>query len=176
MARFTEVRPGKQRLKRAYLHLMLWFTGRAVQAAARVDPEIQAEFEAMPPGYSFSLGAFPSGPAMVVGKTQSGRVKYLGRRLKDGTPQLQMTLKSLDHLFQLFTFQESTPTANARDRLFVDGDIPQTCAAVRILDRVQVYLLPPIIARLAVKRYPHWSLKRHTIDRGNIYIRTLLGF
>ncbi|MCG8564489.1 MAG: hypothetical protein MI747_05340 [Desulfobacterales bacterium] len=175
MANFTEVRPGKQHLKRAYLHIMLWFTGRAVQAAARVDPEIKSEFDAMPPGYCFSLGAFPSGPAMVVGKTPKGKVKYLGRRAKQGEPDLTLNLKSLEHLFQLFTFQESTPAANARDRLFVDGDIPHTCAVVRILDKVQVYLLPRFIARLAVKQYPKWTLKRHTLTRTRVYLRTLLG-
>ncbi len=176
MARFMEVPSGKQRLKRAYLHLMLWFTGRAVQAAARVDPRIKAEFQAMPRGYTVCLGAFPSGPAMVVGKTPKGKVKYMGRRLKQGRADLNLTLKSLEHFFLLFTFQESTPTASARDRLFVDGDICQACAMIRILDAVQVYLLPRFIAKLAVKRYPSWSLKRHTLDRVHIYLRTLLGF
>ena len=46
---------------------------------------------------------------------------------------------------------------------------------MRILDIVQVYLLPKPFAKLAVKRYPAWSLKRHTLDRAMVLIRTLTG-
>jgi len=76
----------------------------------------------------------------------------------------------------LFTFMESTPTANARYRMCVNGDVPPACAAVRILDIVQVYLLPKFIAKLAIKRYPQWSFKRHTLDRALVLIRTIIGF
>ena len=175
MKSFTEVRPKRRLFQGIYLNLMLWFVGRAVQAAARVDAAVAGEFAAMPQGYTFSLGAFPSGPHMVVGKDDKDRVRYLGRRLDKQPVHLQMMLKSPGALFTLFTFQESTPVANARARLFVTGDVPQACAAVRILDTVQTYLLPKPVAKLAIKRYPRWSFKRHTLDRAQVLIRTLLG-
>jgi len=110
---------------------------------------------------------------------QSGRLSQrsphdCGKRRKQPV-HLQMMLKSMGCLFTLFTFRESTPVANARARLFVTGDVPQACAAVRILDIVQVYLLPKPIAKLAIKRYPKWSVKRHTLDRARVLVRTLLG-
>jgi len=176
MKGITEIKPGKRYLKRIYLSVMLWFTGRAVQAAARVDKTVGDEFLAMPEGYTFCLGAFPNGPYMVVGKDETGKVRYLGSNKEKQPVQLEMGLKSMGNLFSLFTFQESTPTANARDRLYVSGDLPQACAAVRILDIVQVYLLPKPVAKLAVKRYPCWSLKRHILDRTIILIRTVTGF
>ena len=173
---FTEIKPRKSVLRRLYLAVMLWFVGRAIQAAARTDKAVGDEFSAMPEGYTFCLGAFPDGPWMVVGKTEQGRVKYLGAN-KDKQPvNLELGLKSTAHLFTLFTFRESTPTANARDRLYVSGDIPEACAAVRILDMVQVYLLPKPVAKLAIKRYPRWSLKRHLFTRTRILIRTVLGY
>ncbi|MCG8687346.1 MAG: hypothetical protein MI892_20885 [Desulfobacterales bacterium] len=175
METFTEIKPGKRYVKRIYLSVMLWFVGRAVQAASRVDKAVAAEFAAMPDNYTFSLGAFPNGPYMVVRKDDTGRAKYLGSRLDKQPVHLEMSLKSLGHLFTLFTFQESTPTANARDRLYVSGDVPFACAAVRILDIVQVYLLPKPIARLAIKRYPKWTLKRHTLDRAAVLVRTVTG-
>ena len=76
----------------------------------------------------------------------------------------------------LFTFQESTAIAVARDRLIVDGEVPYACAVVRILDSVEVYLLPKIIARLAVKRYPAWSPGRKYFGWILVYLRTVLGF
>lgn len=175
MDKFIEIKPGRKPFKRIYLHIMLWFVGKAIQAAARVDKEVKQEFDTMPDKYTFSLGAFPKGPYMVVGKDDKGQVKYLGCNIKKQSVDLELTLKSVGHLFTLFTFQESTPTANARDRLCVSGDVPHACAAVRILDIVQVYLLPKAIAKLAIKRYPSWSLKRHTFDRSLIFIRTLTG-
>lgn len=175
MNTFTEVKPGRRRLQSAYLRFMLWFVGRAVQAAARVDREVAKEFSDMPDGYTFSLGAYPGGPHMVVGKDDKGRARYLGGRIDRQPVHLQLMLKSMGHLFTLFTFRESTPVANARARLFVTGDVPQACAAVRILDIVQVYLLPKPVAKLAIKRYPRWSFKRHTIDRTRVLVRTLLG-
>ncbi|MBI9092542.1 MAG: hypothetical protein JEZ12_25280 [Desulfobacterium sp.] len=176
MEDFVEIKPKGKPLKRIYLNLMLWFMGRAVQASAKVDPKVKQEFEALPHGYTFTLGAFPNGPWMVVGKDDAGRVKYLGRNVKDKTIDLWMTLKSVEALFLLFSFQESTPVSNARSRLFVEGDLPHACAVVRILDIVQVYLLPKFIAKLAIKRYPRWPLRQHVIGRILVNARTLIGY
>lgn len=175
MTQFTLIKPGKRYFTRAYLFIMLWIVGRAIQAAARVDKEVAQEFDRMPEGYTFSLGAFPNGPYMVVGKDDVGRVRYLGGKIDKHPVNLEITLKSTTHLFFLFTFRESTPTANARDRLCVSGDVPQACAAVRILNIVQVYLLPKPIAKLAVKRYPHWSFGRHIFTRSLVLARTITG-
>ncbi len=176
MEDFVEIKPKGKPLKRIYLNLMLWFVGRAIQASAKVDKKVKQEFEDLPKGYNFALGAFPNGPWMVVGKDDDGRVRYLGRNVKDKTIDLWMTLKSVEALFLLFTFQESTPVSNARSRLFVEGDLPHACAVVRIMDIVQVYLLPKFIAKLAIKRYPRWSLKQHIIGRILVNARTLIGY
>ncbi|MFA6013075.1 MAG: hypothetical protein WC799_24015, partial [Desulfobacteraceae bacterium] len=145
-------------------------------AAAKVDDDVRREFEELPDGFSFALTAAPSGPSMVVGKDSTGKVKYLGRSIDGQNLNVKMTLKSMEGLFQLFTFRESTPVANARDRLFVEGGLPEACAAVRILDIVQVYLLPKPVAKLAIKRYPRWDLKRHTWNRAMVNIRAVIGF
>ena len=175
MDTFIEVKPQKKIFQRIYLSIMLWFVGRAIQAASRVDKQVKNEFDSMPDNYTFSLGAFPHGPYMVIGKDDKGRVKYLGSDIEKQPVDLQMTLKSMAHFFLLFTLMESTPTANSRDRMCVNGDVPPACAAVRILDIVQVYLLPKFIAQMAIKRYPRWSFKRHTLDRALVLIRTIIG-
>lgn len=175
MEAFIEIKPRKKIFQRLYLHIMLWFLGRAVQAASRVDDDVKKEFDAMPDNYTFSLGAFPNGPYMVIGKDAQGTVRYMGCDIEKQPVKLEISLKSMTHFFFLLAFVESTPVANSRDRMFVNGDVPQACAAVRILDIVQVYLLPKFVAKLAIKRYPNWSYKRHTLDRAKVLVRTILG-
>jgi hypothetical protein len=175
MSDFTEIRPGGRPVVWAYLSFMLWFVGRAIQAAAKVDADVKKEFEILPEGFTMALKSAPNGPAMVIGKDAKGNVKYMGRKTDGLSLNVSMTIKHIEGFFLIFTFQESTPTANARDRLFVEGNLPEACAAVRVLDIVQVYLLPKPIAKLAVKRYPKWGLKRHTYKRAMVYLRTVIG-
>jgi aldehyde:ferredoxin oxidoreductase len=161
--------------KRAYISIMFWFLGRAMQAAAKVDKGVKKEFEAIPAGFRFSLGVSPGGPAMVMEKTTAGRVKYVGSKPKRKPLDLKIKIKHLEAAILLFTFQESTAIAVARDRLVVEGDVPRACTVVRILDMVAVLLLPKIVASLAVKRYPAWSPFRKHLGRCMVHVRTIVG-
>ncbi len=168
--------PGGKWAKRSYISIMLWFVGRAMQAAAKVDKGVKQEFESIPKGFRFSLGVSPGGPAMVMEKTTGGRVKYVGSKPGGKPVDLQIKIKHLEGAILLFTFQESTAVAVARDRLVVEGDVPRACTVVRILDMVEVLLLPKIVAGLAVKRYPAWSPLRKHLGRCMVYVRAIVGF
>jgi hypothetical protein len=170
-----EIKPGRRVFKSLYLRIMLWFLGRAVQAAARVDRDVRQEFSRLPEGFTVCLGVLPHGPYMVVGKDQDGTVKYLGGNPQKHQPlDLNMQIKHLEAAFMLFSFQESTCIAQARDRLIVAGDVQAACIFVRILNLVEIYLLPKFLAKLAVKRYrsPHAKY----INRALIYVRTIFGY
>jgi len=176
MNNFREIKAGSKRLKRAYVAIMMWFMGRAIQAAAVVDRDVKKEFAELPDRFTFVLGVMPNGPHMIIGKNERGFVRYLGWNPADKKIDLQFTIKNLEAAVLLFAFQESTSVAVAGDRLIVDGEVPHACAVVRILDMVEVYLLPKIIARLAVKRYPVWSPGRKYFGRVLLYFRTVFGF
>jgi len=147
-----------------------------VQAAARVDKQVRRTFDDIPDGFTFALTVAPDGPAMVIGKDRNGKVKYLGSDTTKRFIDLRLTIKNMEAAMLLFTFQEPTVLAVARDRMIVDGDIPAACAVVRILDMVEVFLLPKILASLAVRRYPQWSFVRKTMGRVLIYLRAVVGF
>ncbi|MDO9515186.1 MAG: hypothetical protein Q7J01_03685 [Syntrophales bacterium] len=176
MNEFREVTPGGKPFKKAYVALMLWFVGRAIQAAAKVDGDVKKEFEKLPEGFTFCLGVMPHGPYMIVGKDRKERVKYMGWRREGRSIDLDMKIKNIEAAILMFTFQEGTAVATARDRMVVDGEVPYACAIVRVLDIGEVYLLPKIIARLAVKRYPVWSFGRKYIGRVRIYFRSIVGY
>ncbi len=173
---YREIEPGRRPFKRAYLSLMFWFVGRAVQAASRVDREVMQEVRALPDGFVFALGVVGRGPHMVLEKRGNDRLRYLGQRFDSAESPVVLEFKHLESGFLTFTFQENTPVANARDRLVLDGEVAHACAMVRILDRVQVYLLPKFIAALAIKRYPRWPFWPKCFNRVRIYWRTLLGY
>jgi hypothetical protein len=173
--RFLEKQPRANLIKKRYIALMLWFVGRAVQAAARHDADVKKEFDKLPDGFTFSLGVLPEGPAMVVGKDGEGVVRYLGWKLERQPIHLAMKIKNLEAAMLMFTFQESTAEATCNDRLIIDGEVPPACAVVRVLDTVEVYLLPWFLAGLAVKRYPRWNLIRKLTGRCKIYWSALFS-
>jgi len=176
MSDFKELTSGNKPFKKAYVAVMLWFVGRAIQAASRVDKQVKSEFEKLPEGFTFCLGVLPNGPYMIIGKNKKGRVKYLGWKPGNRRIDLTMKIKSLEAAILMFTFQESTAVATARDRIIVDGEVPHACAIVRVLDIGEVYLLPKCIAVFAVKRYPVWSFGRKYVGRIRIYFRSIVGY
>ncbi len=175
MSEYRDVKPGRKIFKRVYVAIMLWFVGRAIKAAAKVDEAVKKEFEELPDGFTFSLGVLPDGPHMIVGKDNKGCVKYMGHNPEGKKIDVEMKIKNLEAALLLFTFQESTSISSCRDRLIVDGDLPSAFAVVRILDVVEVYLLPKFISSLAVKRYPEWPLVQKFVGRVKIYCRAVLG-
>jgi len=176
MGDYRQVQAGSKPLKRAYIAVMLWFVGRAIQAAARVDKAVREEFEQLPEGFTFSLGVQPRGPHMIVGKNQRGRVKYLGWRPEGKVVDLRMTIKNLEAALLLFTFQESTAISICRDRIDFDGDLPPALTVIRTIGIVEVYLLPKLISKLAIKRYPVLPFGRKYLGRIRIYFRSILGY
>lgn len=170
-----EVQAGNKSLKSDYVAFLMWCMGRAIQAAARVDKDIEREFAELPEQFTFDLSVMPRGPHMIVGKNKRGHVRYLGWDPEGKKIDLRMKIKHIEAAMLLFTFQESTAIAACRNRFVVDGNVGHTCTVVRILSAVEVYLLPKVLAARAVKRYPQWSFWKKYAGRAQIYLRTLLG-
>lgn len=196
--KYPEVKPGHKRFKQYYLATMLWTVGKAIAAAAKVDREIATELQKLPndftlrlmiqperafplffytkmlPGFVVDKGLLPYGLQMIVHKDKQGRIQYQGADPRGKKFDLSMSFKSLEAAMMVFTFRESTPTGFAHDRFVVEGYLPYATAFMRVLDIVQVYLLPKFIASLAIKRYPKWSemspFRKH-INRLIIYVR-----
>ncbi len=174
----TEMRPGRKMIKRMYVAIAMFLFGRAFQAGSKVDPGIREEFDSLPTGFLLDLCVGPDGPRMLVEKTADGKVVYRGQSLKGRQPTLTMKIKHLEAAMMLFTFMESTCVANARNRIVVDGDIRHALAVVRIMNRLEVFLLPKCLAKLGVKRYPVRSQlpsKHKYIGRAGIYLRLITG-
>ena len=143
----------RQRLKRLYVALMMRIVGWGLRAMSRVDPVVRAETAGFPDGIVIAMTTLPDGPSMVLEKTAEGRLRYLGGRLPEKLG-LAIRFKHLDYAFRVFGFIESTPTAFARDRMVVDGDLASGIRLVRCMYRLEALLMPRFIAARGVKRYP----------------------
>lgn len=172
--KYPEIQPRTKLLKKAYAFVMLLIVGRGIEAAAQVDERVKQIFSDLPEGFVFTLGVSPDGPYLVAAKDKSGRVRYLGWRRYGHKIGLGLHIKNLESAIKVFTFQESTALAYNYDRFSVEGSLPHALAIVRVLDIVEVYLLPKVIARLAVKRYPGRPelppVKKH-VNRLRIYLK-----
>lgn len=155
--KYPEIKPGKKLIKRIYVAVLLFVFGRAFQAVAKVDKGAKEEFANMPDDFLLDLCVAPNGPHMLVGKDEKGKIKYFGWNPAGKKVTLSMKIKSVEAAILMFTFQESSCTATSRDRLIVDGDLPVACGVLRLMDLLEVLLLPSPVTKLAVKRYPKWS-------------------
>ena len=176
--KYPEIKPKGKLLKRLYVSTMLFVFGRAFQAAAGVDKAAKEEFGAMPSDFMLDLCVIPNGPHMLVGKNAKGKVKYFGWNPTGKKVTLFMKVKNIEAAMLMFTFQESSCVATSNDRLIVDGDLPVACGVLRMMDLLEVLLLPKFAAKLGVKRYPKWSQLspfRKYISRILTYIRLVTG-
>ena len=143
----------RQRLKRIYVAVMMRIVGWGLRAMSRVDPVVRAETAGFPDGMVIAMTTLPDGPSMVLQKIPGGPLRYLGSALPDNTG-LSIRFKHLDYAFRVFGFIESTPTAFARARMVVDGDLSAGIRLVRCMYRLEAVLMPRFIAARGVKRYP----------------------
>jgi hypothetical protein len=141
--------------QRAYVALMFDVLARLLVAGSAVDPVIRRELTGFPEGYTIGFA--------VLGEQLALRVARVGDRFvavaeRSGKPDLEIVFKHIALAFALLSFQESTPTAYANDRLVSHGDVGLSMRFTRCLDRVQGVMLPDPIAAMALKSLPHIPL------------------
>lgn len=141
------------RMKYLYVALMMRIVGWGLRAMSRVDPVVRAEAAGFPDGMVIAMTVMPGGPTMTLQKTPEGRLRYLGGHLPESTG-LVIRFKHLEYAFRVLAFIESTPTAFARARMAVDGDLAAGIRLVRCMYRLEALLMPRFIAARGMKRYP----------------------
>lgn len=161
-------------LERAYVSLMMGVVGRGLVSASQSDDVVRREVSTFPAGYVFQMMVMPAGPVFTTQVQADGTLRLLkGFR---GKPDLAVRFKHASHAFLVLSFQEGTARAFANDRMYVDGDVSHAIRMVRCLTRMEVLILPKIIAERAVKRYPAIALGEKAGLAARIYARVALNF
>jgi hypothetical protein len=154
--------------QRAFVATMFEVLGRLLVAGAAADPVVQRELEGFPEGYTIGFAVY--------GDTLGLRVRRRGQRMelvadRSGRAELEIVFKHISHAFALLSFQESSATSFANDRMISHGDVGLSMRFMRCLDRVQAVMLPDPIAVLALKSLPGIPLG----ERLNVAAKTVGG-
>ncbi len=148
---------------------MMRIVGRGLAIASRVDSEIAREVAHLPAELTIAMKVYPHGPCCLLQSTENG-LGYLGVHDSVGA-DVEIIFRHLQHAWLLYTFQENTPTAFARNRIVVDGELAHAMVFNRCLTRLLTLILPRLIARRAVKRYPAIALRDKMLLAATIYLR-----
>ena len=148
---------------------MMRIVGRGLAIASRVDSEIADELTHLPLELTLAMRVYPNGPGCFLQRTDSG-LSYLGVH-DSGTADTDIIFKHLQHAWLVYTFQENTPTAFARNRIVLDGEVAYATVFNRCLARLLTLILPRLIAERAVKRYPAMALANKLRLAASIYLR-----
>ena len=162
--------------RRAYVELMFQVMGRALQAISEVDDITRNETRTLPVGFLFEMQVMPNGPKLIVEHTGDGRLFFHG----DSAPRpidLSIQFKHIAHAFLVLSFQEKTSVAFANDRMLVDGDVSLAVRMTRVLNRLETFILPKLVAQRAVKEYPaDLHLPNKLINAARIYLKVATNF
>lgn len=159
-------------LKRIYIAVMMGIVARGMAIASRIDADTQRELTRLPTGTTIAMRVYPRGPACFLQRSETG-LHYLGGRCSCA-PDVEIVFKHLQHAWLLYSFQEDTPTAFARNRMVLNGEVAHAAVFNRCLARLLVLILPRWIARRAVKRYPVIRLAEKIGGGSAIYLRLAL--
>ena len=165
--------PPSQRLRRAYVALMMAIIARGLVAGARSDAVIRREMAGFRPGYRIAMTVHPAGPGFGLRVLEGG---FLVREEADAPADLTIRFKHIEHAFLVFSFQEGTARAFANDRMIADGEVSDAIRLVRCLNRMEKLILPKLVARRAVKDYGALPLTEKLAAATRLYARLAGGF
>ncbi len=170
------IQPMVFQARRLYVDIMFQVMGRALQAVSEVDETVQNEARALPKGLLFEMMVMPEGPRLIVEHIGDGYFHYHGQSAPRPV-DLSIQFKHIAHAFLVLSFQEKTSEAFANDRMLVDGDVSYAVRMTRVLNRLETFILPKLIAQRAVKEYPaNLHLPEKLISAARIYLKVATNF
>lgn len=144
------VKPGGRIFKKIYCAVVFALLGWFIPNIACRKESVREEIRMFPEDFTCTLGVWPSGPSVTFLRKGDRLIKH---RRALSSPDLGVYLKSIDAAWLMFSFQESTCMSEARSRLIAMGELPHTCTFIRMMDKVEILLLPKLIAKRAVKKW-----------------------
>jgi len=154
------VAPGRKLWKAAVCRIAFLVLGRAFQAAAGHDADIQREIGVWPEGFTVEMNVLPAGPRLVLEKV-AGKLRR--RTAHRGGSDLKINFKNLESACMVMTPRLGAAPAFAQRRMSVEGNLADAMIFTRCLNIMLAYLYPRTVCRRLVKRVPPMPLKKQLI-------------
>lgn len=154
-------------LERAYVDTMMSVLAQGLVATSRIDKSVHSEFSHFPQGYQVQMTVMPHGPGFLLEANGDGTVDLA--KTPKPKPDLCVKFKHHSHALLVLTFQEGTARAFANDRMIADGDVANAVRLIRCMNKMEALILPKMVAKLALKRYPEMPLLQKMIKATYIY-------
>lgn len=158
--KYQPIPPKRTFFKPLVLKIMLPIVGRALQSAAKRDPDIKMEVNAWEEGFSLMMNVMPLGPYITL-KKRGGKLKYRGTALQ--TCDVSINFKNVESAFMVLTPQLGIPQAYAERRILASGDLGKVMSFARVMNTLLAHLYPKIISQRLLKRVPPMGLKKMLI-------------
>ncbi|MBD3244781.1 MAG: hypothetical protein GF335_02195 [Candidatus Moranbacteria bacterium] len=125
--------------------------GRSIQSVSGFDRIVQREIENWTNGFCVKMQVKPKGAFLILTKNKN-RLIYSSKNVKKA--DLTILFRNLEAGFMLLSAQMGTPQAYAQNRLEIYGPINRSMQLIRILNRVQTYLLPKFLVKKTMTKVP----------------------
>lgn len=160
-------------LRDSYLNTMMGVIARSLCAMSKVDDHLRQELDGVPDNFVLHMRVLPNIAGFAVKKMPSGELAYLGKS-PDHKADVTISIKHPELAYLVFSFQENTAQAFARNRTVIEGDLSMAMRLIRCINWLEVFILPKAAAEKALKRYPNISLKEKAATASKIYGRLAL--
>ena len=91
-------------------------------------------------------------------------------KVNEKEADILISVKNIEFAFKMITMRTGTIQAFMENRSTYKGDVPMALSLIRILNIVQFYLLPRIIAERVIKRLPKLKWSRRYYGRIRLYL------
>lgn len=161
------VNPGRKRIKYLITKLMFFILAQTIQSASRFDPLIKEELKSWPEDFKVLMKVKENGPSLSV-VNEKGMLKR--KRVNETEADILISVKNIEFAFRMITMRAGTIQAFMENRSTYFGDVPMALSLIRILNVVQFYLLPRLIAGRVIKRLPKIKWPRRYYGRIRLYL------
>ena len=172
MNKKTNIKSGKNHLKRFIVKAGFLSLGRAIESTSRFEKDVIKEIKDWPEGFSFNMMAIPLGPGLAMEK-KNGSMRILKKPREN--PDLIVEIKTIGTAFKMIITLIGAHEVYAQHKIGVIGNVADSMKFIRIVYNAQAYLFPKFLHRNILKKSPKMGLKKQ-INRLHIYtIGMLLG-
>lgn len=142
------------KIKKYISKIVLFFLYRGFKVTSKYDSTVRKEVNSWKDGFTACINTGIKNVKLII-KKENGKIV----RIKEAeSMDLEITFKSIDVAFLMFTGRLGVSKAYAEHRFTLKGEIGKAMSLVRCIDIVEAYLFPKFITKNILKEIPKKSM------------------